>query len=181
MVPQAKEDFLRSIVKSNFDRHHEILDSLPLKSPDNVVDAVPVRISIRTGSSGSSTGGSYLSSYATIMTTSRPLPKSTLLTSPHGTNEKDDDSRRQQFVSLRVALVPIVKKWVDEQTAAAVAARDHEDDEEDVEFVWSHVDTVVVGGVTPPQDALLLDLHRDLHAPDFFLYVVLHMKCVERV
>jgi autophagy-related protein 5 len=35
---------------------------------------------------------------------------------------------------------------------------------------------LLVGGTTPPLDAPLAWLHAHLHAPDFFLYIVLHIS-----
>lgn len=66
--------------------------------------------------------------------------------------------------TLSNALAPIVSSWL--------AARGAESDP------WAAVSRVLIGGVEPPPDAPLAALHRDLHAPDYFLYVVLHMKPV---
>lgn len=40
---------------------------------------------------------------------------------------------------------------------------------------WDSVDIACAGGVMLQPDLPLIALHRDLHGPDFFLYVVLHM------
>ena len=62
--------------------------------------------------------------------------------------------------SLRTALAPLLRAWLPGR---------EEDPWEVVERVW-------VGGVEPPLETPLVDLHRDLYGPDFFLYVVLHAK-----
>lgn len=69
-------------------------------------------------------------------------------------------------MSLSAALTPIVGSWL--------AARGVSTPEKNPAWAW--VGRALVGGVAPPPDAPLADLHRDLHAPDYFLYVVLHMK-----
>ncbi len=187
MVIPAREDHWRTLGGNgtsggsgrNFSKYREIMQSIPLISP-NSLDAVPIRVYIRPCSSSTGGGGSYLSSYESISHTSRPAA----VVAADG-----------QGTSLGAALTLIIKAWLIEHNAwktdgavesaseeesrkvTAVAGEKSKDKEEtEIEAAWSVVDVALSGGVELNSDLILRDLHRDLHSPDFFLYIVLHMK-----
>ena len=95
-----------------------------------------------------SDGGGYLSSYTGIRSTSRPLAALNPDRTP---------------ATLRGALLPLLAPCV--PGAAPPSAAD----------VEARVARVYVAGASPPLDCSLEELHRESHAPDYFLYIVVHL------
>lgn len=186
MVPQSREDLWESVRSGNIQRYHQVLHSIPLRSPDGL-DAVPVRLYIRTNSGSSTSEGGYLSSYEGAITqSSRPLPV--------------NNSESGEPVSFSEALAPMIARWVasqrahirkkggkseeedgstsisTESTTPSSSVLVEESKEESISSAWDKVEMALVGGVEPSPEMLLRDLHAALHCPDFFLYIVLQMK-----
>lgn len=180
MIVEAQNDHWKSLGGGNdgrtdYRKYREIMQSIPLVSP-NSLDAVPIRVYLRPGNTGN-----YLSSYEVFSQSSRFAP---ILAS---------DSRLN---SLGAALTPLIITWLVEHnawrvakssnrgeetgTVAATAANDEEDIGEEIEAAWAQVDVALSGGIEVQPNLILKDLHRDLHSPDFFLYIVLHMRPAQR-
>lgn len=164
IIPQARDDLWRSIVDADHAQYRMIMDSLPLRNSD-IKSAVPVRVLcvLQSGRGG------YVSSYESIAQTSRPVHLKTSTASR---------------ITLREAIEPIVEKWVS-VTSTLHQHHDNDNDGGNMDkissiggtHVWNTlIRAVSVGGIMPPGDALLIDLHRDLHDPDFFLYIVVHLN-----
>lgn len=180
MVMEAQNDHWKALggngSRTDYKRYRDIMHSIPLISP-NSLDAVPIRVYLRPGNTGK-----YLSSYEIFSQSSRFAP---VLASDGRPN------------TLGAALAPIIISWLIEHdawengkglnrgeetgTVAATAASDDEEEKEkELEAAWAQVDVALSGGIKLQPSFILRDLHRDLHSPDFFLYVVLHMLPAHR-
>ena len=169
----------------NYNKYEDIMHSLRLISP-NELEKVPIRVYIRPPSTGGGSG--YLSSYELISYTSRPAP---VMNATDG-----------QLMTLGAALAPIIiaclienRGWspkkeilekvsgknrlVQEEDAGTITAEEDEEQEK-IQAAWAQVDVALSGGIELQPDLVLQDLHRDLHSPDFFLYIVLHMRPTQR-
>jgi autophagy-related protein 5 len=199
MTVEAKNDLWKALGGSNgsgsngrggainYSKYREIMHSIPLISPESL-DAVPIRVYLRPGSSsGGGRGSSYLSSYESISQTSRPAP----ISNPDGRPK-----------TIGAALTPIIITWLKEHNAwkkeptldtaqkesgnhsgeestmkirEAASAAEAEEDKE-IEAAWSQVDVALSGGIELHPNLILKNVHRDLHSPDFFLYIMLQMR-----
>lgn len=181
MVVEAQSDHWKALGGGNdgrtdYKKYREIMHSIPLISP-NSLDAVPIRVYLRPGNTGN-----YLSSYEVFSQSSRFAP---ILTSDGQPN------------TVGAALAPILITWLIEHKAwssivesvnsgeetgmvAATTANNDKDKGEEIEAAWAQVDVALSNGIELQPNLILRDLHRDLHSPDFFLYIVLHMRPEQR-
>lgn len=147
MVVGARDDLWRAVVQSDVDKAKARLRSIRLHGSSTAYTKVPVRLFIR-----EVTGQhGYLSSYENVLRTSRPVA---ILAPESGTR-----------TTLRDALLPLLMPSCSSEHNAV-------DDN-----VWgSKVRRLWVGGIEPSPDVALVDLHKELHCPDFFLYIVAHVN-----
>lgn len=179
MVLEAQNDHWKALGgggnggSTDYRKYREIMHSIPLISP-NSLDAVPIRVYLRPGNTGN-----YLSSYEMFSQSSRFAA----LLAPDGRPN-----------TLGAALAPIIISWLidhnawkndetlhrEEESGTGTATAANNEDENEVEAAWAQVDVALAGGIELQPNLILRDLHRDLHSPDFFLYIALHMRPAQR-
>ena len=199
MVPQAREDLWQAVLEGNIKRYNQILHSVPLKTPEGL-EAIPVRVFLRNHSSGEESSGGlggYLSSYeGAIVQTSRPIAVNKVESGePVRLGEALVPIISKWVMSQKVQLGKKggknEEKDVDDSISGSVVVEESDVKEESMAWdavgytskilsgfggLTDAVDSVFIQGVEPSPDVILRDLHAALHCPDFFLYIVLHMK-----
>lgn len=151
MVDGAQADLWQAVVNADRERHQDVLRSLQLVPCRSAM--VPVRVLIRGGG-----GGRYMSSYQGVFQTSRPLLASTA---------------EGEAVTLQDAVAPVLLAWA---AANKLMSAEGEEAAGSNALTRQLVERAWIGGIEPPFDTPIRDLHRDLHSADYFLYVVIHCR-----
>ena len=185
MTPGSQEDLWQAALRGDLEKHRDVLGGLQLAPADRGPrgrPCVPLRLYMRPGGRGYPTG------YEGITYTSRPAEA-----------QRADGG----FVTLREALLPLVaaslgggggssNSQAGEQPASpgpaagrepAGAAQSLEERQggeppgqpQQLAWVEARMQQVLVAGISPPLEAPLAWLHAQLHAADYFLYVVVHL------
>lgn len=192
MVDGAKEDLWNSVVQSNTHMYKEVLQSLHMTVP--LTTHIPVRVFIRKA------GQRYTSSYQDVYQTSRPIQ----VTGGTGDDVHLTTLRDSMVPLLKEFAKDMEKKGVvitstiqqqrryhDGATEGGDGNEDGSGDDahnsintgqadanntiDDDVSLWNRA-CVWVGGVRPPPESALQELHAELHAADFFLYISMHLS-----
>lgn len=159
MVTGARDDLWKSIMRSDKERYFEIMQSLRLTTPitqstttsnEPSSSSIPIRVFIRQGARSS-----YITSYENIEYTSRPAVTSSTVPA--------------SGITLLDALIPIIQGFFPSD-----GIKGNSDDQL---RAWAgKIASVHVCGLEPPLSSSLRWLHENLHAPDYFLYIVVFLN-----
>jgi hypothetical protein len=158
MVSGAHEDLWTAVLRSDVAALKRIFNSIQLNGSPHDGDGhgmkhLPVRIYVRFSTRSSlsdSVDKDYMSSYENIYRTSRPL----LAHNP-------EDGTPHTLCS---ALSPLLMQHFPPKEGITQSC------------VWQHVRQLWVGGIRPPDDAILEHLFKEFHGADYFLYIVVHVQ-----
>lgn len=186
MVAGAKDDMWKAVIEPSLDVYKEILGSIGLisgnctdtstpKNPDTINESevnddteqgvsIPVRIYARKGKE-------YLSSYADILRVSTRIPAFDSLGAP---------------MTLREALVDRIGSWLglfDGDSGSVGSKFTGNQRNERIDVVFCRIGSVIIQGLSFTKEKVLAGgketelqmLHREMHGPDFFLYIVVHI------